>query len=52
MSNTTRILCLIGGIIVFASGISRIIKNDEWTLAIIGFLIIAFTGFGFLKTMK
>lgn len=45
----TRILCLIGGIGVMISGIIRIVKHDEWTLAIIGLLIIGFTISGFFK---
>lgn|GEM_PF-1475317 len=49
MSTGTRILCLIGGIGVLISGIIRIVTHDEWTLAIIGVLIIGFTVSGFFK---
>ncbi len=49
MSKGTRILSLIGGIVVFALGVWRIVKNNEWALAIIGFLILAFTISGFFK---
>lgn len=49
MSTGTRILCLIGGIGVLISGIVRIVSQDEWTLAIIGLLIIGFTISGFFK---
>ncbi|SFM91050.1 hypothetical protein [Thermodesulforhabdus norvegica] len=49
MSKGTRVLCLIGGLVVFVSGVMRVIKNNEWTLAIIGFLILAFTVSGFFR---
>lgn len=49
MSTGTRILCLIGGIVVMISGIVRIVRHDEWTLAIIGLLILGFTISGFFK---
>lgn len=49
MSKGTRILCLIGGLVVFGSGVVRVVKNNEWTLAIIGFLILAFTVSGFFR---
>ena len=44
-----RILCLIGAIGVMISGVIRIVKNDEWTLAILGLLILGFTISGFFK---
>ncbi|MCX7822023.1 MAG: hypothetical protein N2260_01105 [Syntrophobacterales bacterium] len=49
MSTGTRILCLIGGIGVLISGIIRVVKQDEWTLAIIGLLIVGFSISGFFK---
>ncbi len=49
MTKGTRVLSLIGGIVVFVSGVWRIIKNNEWTLAILGFLILAFTISGFFR---
>jgi hypothetical protein len=49
MSTGTRVLCLIGGIGVLISGVIRIFTQDEWTLAIIGVLIIGFTVSGFFK---
>lgn len=49
MSRGTRIFCLIGGLVVFGSGIMRVVKNNEWTLAVIGFLILGFTISGFFR---
>jgi len=49
MSRGTRILSLVGGIVVFVTGVLRIVQKNEWTLAIIGALILAFTMAGFFK---
>jgi hypothetical protein len=49
VSTGMRILCLIGAIGVMISGVIRIVKNDEWTLAILGLLILGFTISGFFK---
>lgn len=49
VSTGTRILCLMGGIGVMIAGVMRIVRNDEWTLAIIGLLILGFTISGFFR---
>ncbi len=47
MTTITRVLCLIGGIGVFATGVVRVVQRNEWMLAILGALILGFTISGF-----
>jgi len=49
MNRTTARICLLGGIFFLIQGVIRLVQHNDWTLAILGLLIVGFSAVAVMK---